>query len=318
MNHICWVTGASGFIGHRLLNRLAAHGYAVGGLDRMVPSLPQPGHSVTAPLGQPALDQLATLTGLPDVVFHLAGGSAVGPSFEDPLEDFNRAVPPTAVLIDWLSRNAPGARVLFASSAAVYGNRHRGPIPEHADLVPSSPYGVHKAVCEQLLSGAQRISGLDAVIVRIFSVYGAGLRKQVLYDSCMQLLRSPRLVLGGTGGEVRHFIACEDLLPVLTTAMERAASGQVINVAAGAPVRMEQLADVICAAWQHATGRCCTYEFTGSTRPGDPFALVAEQSWLAANCPWPPKPLPKGVLSYVEWFLDNVASASPKPLAAVQ
>jgi UDP-glucose 4-epimerase len=315
MNRTCWITGASGFIGNLLFMRLAADGFRVAGVDIVEPPADRPGHSVTAPLGQSALDRLAERTGPPDIVYHFAGGSAVGPSFMDPLEDFNRAVPPTAELIEWLRRSAPRARLLFASSAAVYGNRHLGPIPETTELAPVSPYGVHKAVCEELLRGAHRVFGLDTVTTRIFSVYGAGLRKQILFDSCVKLAASPTLVLGGTGCEVRHFIDCDDLLSALITATERAGPGQTINVAGSEPIRMEQVAAMTCEAWQKVTGEHRAYAFSGASRPGDPLSLVAERSWMEANCS-SFKPLELGVLSYVEWFCRTTAYSSPRRLVA--
>jgi UDP-glucose 4-epimerase len=307
MTRTCWITGASGFIGDRLFRRLNASGFAAGGIDLAPPAPGRPGHAVVAALGLPALDQLAALTGLPDTVFHLAGGSAVGPSFDNPLEDFDRSVPPTATLVEWLRRHAPRARLVYASSAAVYGAGHDGAIREGAALNPYSPYGVHKAVCEQIIDGGRRLFGLDAVTARIFSVYGAGLRKQILFDGCRKLATTGHLGLGGTGLEARHFIECDDLVSALVSVMNHAEAGAVVNVAANDPLTMEDLAMALCGAWQAATGRACDFSFSGKARPGDPASLIADLGWMRAHCNWKPTPFADGVAAYVDWFRKDIA-----------
>src|SRR6202051_1879708 len=132
-----WITGANGFIGRYLARELADAGYAVHGI----------GHGAIEDfekqrLGRQSwlngeidaanLNALAAGGGLPSKVFHLAGGSSVGLSIAQPFEDFSRTVASTARLLEWLRVSAPECRLIAASSAAVYGAEHEGPISENA------------------------------------------------------------------------------------------------------------------------------------------------------------------------------------------
>ena len=117
--------------------------------------------------------------GLPSTVFHLAGGSSVGLSIAQPFEDFSRTVSSTARLLEWLRGAAPDCRLIVASSAAVYGAKYVGPIPENAAPAPMSPYGEHKLMMEQLCRSYAITFGLRSTVVRLFSVYGPQFAKAI-------------------------------------------------------------------------------------------------------------------------------------------
>ena len=87
----------------------------------------------------------------------------------------------------------------MVSSAAVYGPGHEGPIGEDARLDPASPYGCHKLVMELLCRSYARSFGVSIVLLRLFSVYGEGLQKQLLWDLCSKLARNRCGQLGGLG-----------------------------------------------------------------------------------------------------------------------
>ena len=96
-----------------------------------------------------ALDLLMAAQGTPDVVYHLAGGSSVGASLQAPSEDFRRTTISTALLLEWLRTKAPQAKLVCASSAAVYGDTGGLPATETYAPLPVSPYGHHKLMMEQ-------------------------------------------------------------------------------------------------------------------------------------------------------------------------
>src|SRR5206468_9707518 len=115
-------------------------------------------------------------------------------------------------LLEWLRGSAPESLVIVASSAAVYGAGHGGPIPEDAAVAPMSPYGQHKLMMEQLCQSYAVTFGLRSTVARLFSVYGPHLRKQLLWDICIRLQRGERaLVMDGTGAEVRDWIDVRDV-----------------------------------------------------------------------------------------------------------
>ncbi len=144
-----WITGARGFIGRHLAHSLAAQGYTVAGVGHGAwPVLEADdwgvSHWLNGEVSGGNLAQLRHDLGVPQVVFHLAGGSSVGAAIANPLEDFTRTVVSTAELLEWLRQHAPGTRVVAVSSAAVYGSGYLQPIAEDARPSPFSPYGTHK------------------------------------------------------------------------------------------------------------------------------------------------------------------------------
>lgn len=221
-----WVTGANGFIGRHLVRELASAGHAVHGVGHgaLDPAQAQTLGLQTWINGEvdaANLSALATLHGLPSRVFHLAGGSSVGLSIARPFEDFSRTVTSTARLLEWLRSFAPSSRLIVVSSAAVYGADHTGPIPESAALLPMSPYGHHKLVMEQLCQSYVQSFGIHCMVVRLFSVYGPHLRKQLLWDICSRLRSEvAALNLGGTGTEIRDWTDVRDVVRLLARVAE--------------------------------------------------------------------------------------------------
>ena len=236
---IAWVTGIKGFLGRHLAKRLSSQGVNTSGLDISSwtdVEAAEWGVSefLTGDITTQNLDLLAAKTGAPDHIFHLAGGSSVGFSIQLPEEDFRRTVASTVPLLEWVRVHSPHTRLVMSSSAAVYGSGYASPIAETAPLVPYSPYGYHKRMTELLFESYYRNYGLHTVVVRLFSVYGPELRKQLLWDVCVRLKENPRVLeLAGTGGEMRDWLHGRDAAAYMHVAIERASAGAVVNGAKG-------------------------------------------------------------------------------------
>jgi UDP-glucose 4-epimerase len=269
-----WITGAGGFIGAQLARRLVAAGQTVLTFGR-------PSGTTLRPLDAAGLEQALNQSGAPGVVYHLAGGSTVGHSFADPAADFDSNVASTIRLLDLLRRHAPAAHLVLASSAAVYGAGHAGPVGTSAALAPASPYGQHKRMAELAVEAQVAAFGLRASVLRLFSVYGPGLRKQLLHDICRRLAQgeSP-LELGGSGDELRDWVHVSDVCAAMAS-LSPPPAGQmaVYNLGTGRPTPVRTVAAGLIAA----LGLHVPLRFSGARRPGDPFCLLADPHSLPPN-----------------------------------
>lgn len=293
-----WVTGARGFIGAHLCERLSTHGVKVVRFGRSM----SPGETAGKPilrLDRAGLKEALARFGAPDEVYHLAGGPTVGRSLTDPLGDFESNVATTALLLDVLRTEAPEAHFLLASSAAVYGEGHSGPIALDAVTTPSSPYGHHKRMAERLGLSFAESFGLKVTILRFFSVYGPGIQKQLLHDICTRLSQGERpLVLGGTGSEVRDWCHVSDVVAgMVSVAAPPPGEVSTFNLATGRGLRNASLVAALLKAWSPAP----KVIFTNEVRPGDPFSLVADPKSLPPGFV-PEVELEAGLEGFVEWF----------------
>jgi UDP-glucose 4-epimerase len=218
----------------------------------------------------------------------------------DPDEDRRRSVGVLEQVLDYLRHHAPGARLIFPSSAAVYGHAG-GPALEDTALDPISPYGRHKAMAEALIAEAASALGLDAVIIRFFSAYGPGLRKQLLWELGQRLAARPAEVeLSGTGDETRDFLFVDDATALigLAAGLERRDEPWVLNGGAGEAVSVRQVAQGLA----EALGALSRILFNGIDREGDPRSLVADIGRAAALGFRPRVGLDEGLARYARWF----------------
>lgn len=299
-----WITGAHGFIGRHLARYMTDMGHSVYGLGHghwreNVRSLWGISHWLNGEIERSNLQRMLEDHGMPDVVFHLAGGSSVGSSIQQPLQNFHRSVGSTAQLLDWMSQQASAARLVFVSSAAVYGAGHEQPICENSLLSPFSPYGHHKAMAEQLCRCYVENSDLSVSIVRFFSVYGPELRKQLIWDVCTRLNHNPVAQLGGHGKEQRDWLYIDDAVRLLHTIwMKDEQSFSIVNGGTGCGHSVAEVMESLGSAW----GEGVSFHFSGDSRRGDPQYLVADPTAMKSLGFIPGVPLHDGIRETVSWF----------------
>lgn len=295
------ITGAHGFIGRHVARRFAESGRYVVGL----------GHGSWSPeevrlwglsewhSGDISFDSLENAGSSPDVIVHCAGSGSVGYSLTHPFQDFQRSVGTIAATLEYMRLRAPEARLVYLSSAAVYGQRSADdPIPEQAPVEPMSPYGLHKMVGESLcrMYGAQY--GVSSVVIRFFSVYGCGLRKQLLWDACTKASRGD-VEFGGTGEETRDWLDVTDAAELVFRSFEHASPGRpVVNGGTGQSVSTRTVLDELFCS----LGVQSKPKFSGVVRAGDPKHYRADVA-IAQQWGWLPKVgWREGVRAYSEWF----------------
>lgn len=307
---IVWITGARGFIGQHLVRELSSQGCIVAGIGHgnwSDKDAAQWGLQYWCD-GEVSLNNCARINaelGAPDVIYHLAGGASVGAAIERPYEDFNRTVSSTAQLLEWVRQFSPMTRIVSVSSAAVYGAAYSEPILENVRLSPFSPYGAHKLMMEDLCRSYACNFGLRVVLPRLFSVYGAGLKKQLLWDLCCKLSISKSVELGGNGDELRDWIDVSDVVIALTRLKKLATEdAPAINIASGNAVSVKEIAGTVADCWHELPEAIPRVVFNGVSRPGDPFSLVADVSLMRMRGIEINVPLVRGIKKYVEWFKD--------------
>lgn len=304
----CWVTGAHGFIGRHLSQYLALCGWRVAGIGHGAWAQNEArawgvDYWLNGGVGIANLVQLQREWGIPEVVFHLAGGSSVGGALANPLEDFRRTVVSTSELLEWLRVNARAARLVAVSSAAVYGASHDGLITETARTTPFSTYGAHKLMMEDLCRSYATNYGLNVVFPRLFSVYGCGLKKQLLWDLCEKLATGKSVELGGSGEEPRDWIEVRDVVRGLHSVSQIAsAEAPSINIASGQGNTVREVALTVATSWAASGASTPVVSFNGRSRPGDPFSLVADVSRMRSLGISTTIPVSQGVADYVAWY----------------
>ncbi|MBL4833196.1 MAG: NAD(P)-dependent oxidoreductase [Pseudomonas sp.] len=301
-----YITGVNGFIGGHLArhisetmpeDRIVGLGHASRDCDSPTPCF------VQGEIEQPFLDRAAENWGPPDIVYHLAGGSSVGASLAAPLKDFHRSAGSTSEVCEWVRVNCPDTAIVFSSSAAVYGASDQQICTEEDRTIPFSPYGFNKSIAELILENYSRTYGLKTISVRLFSIYGEGLRKQLIWDLCNKLLenKSGHVELDGTGNEVRDWLYAADACRILSRAAPIASlrSG-ILNAGRGVPVSVKEFVEQVIKAW----GFEPDVVFTNNVRPGDPECLVASTDSLVELNLDHFTPLEKGIKKYVDWFKE--------------
>lgn len=251
-------------------------------------------------VGTDSLQAATAEVGRPELIIHAAGGASVGESLVDPQRDFDRSVGSTLAVLAFMRAERSDARLVFLSSAAVYGSAAATPIPESAPLLPLSPYGLHKKLGEDLVLGWSTLYGLDTAIVRLFSVYGTGLRKQILWELTKQLVQRPPVVtLFGKGDETRDFLFVDDAIRVMGCVAQagRLTETQIVNGGTGRPVTVRHLAQTLA----EAVGVPTMIAFNGIVREGDPKAMVADLTKARGLGFEPAVPLEIGIPHFVAW-----------------
>lgn len=297
------VTGASGFIGSHMAKSLADDGYEVVGCARIDCEIPGVEPRSINLLDYGAVQSLLSSV-RPDAVVHCAGCANVGKSVEDPVGDFQGNVTATQNLL--FSLNGLGlnsTRVLFLSSAGVYGNPVTLPITEETKLAPLSPYALHKGMSELACRFMANNHGMDVRVARVFSAYGPGLKKQLFWDMFKKARNLGRLPMWGTGRETRDYIYIDDLVAALKLVLfdEKSASS-VFNVANGIEVSIAEAARCFASAMGIEES---LIEFNGAEREGDPINWRADVTRLEELGYMPTVSIEDGVTRYVDWALKE-------------
>jgi UDP-glucose 4-epimerase len=245
------VTGGAGFIGANLIRTLLEEGKDVHVVDTFVGGRFPERLPVEATVHEVDIRDTSKL--LPvfegaDVIYHLAALPRVQDSIEQPVETHDVNVNGTLSVLE-AAREKGVRRVVFASSAAIYGDQENVPLTEDAAPEPKSPYGLHKYLCEEMLRLWASLYRVETVSLRFFNVYGPYLDPQGAYALVVgkfleQHKRGEPLTIVGDGTHTRDYVHVADIARALIMAAtsSEVGEGEVLNVGSGTETSVNDLA----------------------------------------------------------------------------
>jgi UDP-glucose 4-epimerase len=302
------ITGVSGFIGRAVARHFTQQQHKVYGIDR-IPAENAPLEDLQEygeiELPNPRLTQLLA-DWQPDALIHCAGRASVPEAMQDPGTDFWDGPVLTFELLEMLRKNRPACTFILLSSAAVYGDPPRLPISEALPIQPLSAYGYHKWQSETLCAEFASVFGLHTASARVFSAYGPGLRRQVMWDVVHKALTQSEVRLQGTGEESRDFIHMQDIARGLEIILSNApACGEAFNLASGTETRIADLAQLILQKLNQAS----RLVFSGELPPGTPKNWRADIQNITRLGFRPQIALDEGVSNFVAWCRNEIQGA---------
>ena len=242
------ITGAAGFLGSALANRLAKEGHQVRGLDDLSTGEPQALVDDVHFTRGDVNDRPKLWTMLQDVdcVYHLAARVSVSESLLYPREYNAVNVGGTVSLMEAM-RDVGVERVVFISSGAVYGNQMEQPLREDADPSPRSPYAVSKLAAEYYVRTIGALWGIETVSLRVFNAYGPGQHlppshPPVIPNFLRQGIRGGSLVVHGDGNQTRDFVFVKDAVRgMIAAATAKTINQSVINIGSGLEISVRTM-----------------------------------------------------------------------------
>lgn len=234
-----------------------------------------------------------------DVCVNCSGAASVPESIKHPHRDFVLNTANVYAILNAIHTHNSGCKYINLSSAAVYGNPQQLPITEEHQVAPMSPYGFHKVMAEQIVKEFAIEFNEKVCSLRIFSAFGAGLKKQIFWDMNKKMNESNNAVFWGTGEESRDFIHVRDIVRIIKLVIDNASfCGETINVANGIQTR---IADAV-SIFAHLKAYKGAISFNGIVREGDPRFWQADISIIKK---WGYKEsvsLEQGLKDYIEWI----------------
>lgn len=315
------VTGAAGFIGSHLVERLLARGDMIAGVDNFDPfydpaikqrnlahSLGKPGFSFhQLDIGQERAVHELFRAFQPEVVVHLAAKAGVRPSIENPGAYIQANVVGTQHILN-ACKELPPRNLVIASSSSVYSGCKNPPFSETlAADQPLSPYAATKRANELMAYTFSHLYGLNTAMLRFFTVYGPRQRPDMAIHKFARLIDAGKPVpMFGSGDTVRDYTYVDDIIDGVVRVIDRPARFEAYNLGAGLMTDLRTLIKLL----GQALGKLVVID-EQPLQPGDALETQADISKARRMLGYEPSfTVETGIPRFVEWYRQNQAASS--------
>lgn len=295
------ILGAGGFIGSHLSSIFIEKGATVHALGRSLDGINiKSDNFIKADFTEINKESLLNVE-QPDYIYFLIGSASVARSIDAPLFDFNQSIPPLLLILEQLRSEWQSTRLIFISSAAVYGESACENTSVDSQLIPLSPYGLNKKVSEEYISYYCNHYNIKAKIIRPFSVYGPNLKKQLIWDVLNKIKRNEHHFFG-SGDELRDWIYIDDFINILMRyATDYDLMDNVSNIGSGNAISVKNVINIL----YRITNTQAVPSFVDGGKEGDPKHLVSRYEEQESVRQFLITSLEQGLASTVNWFTER-------------
>ena len=291
------ITGVFGFIGQNLYHNLK-HKYDVKGIgrDKKISKIEKNNSLIVNKI---TYQNLINLNFQPDVILHCAGSGSVSKSYEDKKNDFDKNVITTKILSRFVNGLKNKPLIILFSSAAVYGNHC---LKYKKKIIPISPYGKNKLQAENILKNELAKRNFKLIILRFYSIYGLGLKKQLIWDACNKINKFKNNFFG-SGKEIRSWINIIDVVKLIEFILKKKIKKNIIlDIASNDILENHVILKKLFILFNSNKEP----KFNNLQKKGDPVKQIYNENKLK-KIGWNSKiKLSKGLKDYVLWFKQNL------------
>lgn len=302
------VTGAAGFIGAAIAERLLKEGNSVTTIDNLFT-----GNRDHVPTGCKFIeggcqdkDVINSLKGEHfDAIIHIAGQSSGEVSFDDPVYDLQTNTQSTILLLKY-AKETGCKKFIYASSMSTYGDHNPPLCSEDTPTIPKSFYAVGKLASENYMRIYSDM-GIACTALRFFNVYGIGqnmnnLRQGMASIFLAMAIKDHHILVKGSKDRFRDFVYIDDVVDAVKCTLNRTEGYDFYNVCTGVATTVEQIVNTIKSALPYDI----TVEYQGGT-PGDQFGIYGNYSKLENALGWTPHiNFEEGMKKMIDWARDEM------------
>lgn len=306
------ITGAAGFIGSHLCERMLADGWSVTGLDNFNdfynPQIKRDNVSgclknanfslIEDDIRNPEAVEKAVGDNV-DTIVHLAAGAGVRPSIQQPVYYSDNNMTGTMVMLE-AAKKFQVKKFIFASSSSVYGNNKKVPFSEDDNVdFPISPYAATKKAGELFCHTYHHLYGINMTCLRFFTVYGPRQRPDLAIHKFAKLIEQGKSIpVYGDGSMMRDFTYIDDIIDGITASIEKCEGYNIYNLGESRPVTVSNLVAEI----EKALCKKAIIEHL-PMQPGDVNCTYADVRKAMKELGYNPKTkISDGLAKFVEWL----------------